>query len=137
MTLDGFLAARLDEREAAAKAATPGPWRAVGEDILSGTDDPHWAGACAANASGADAAHIALNDPAHVLREVEAGRKILVIARIATEETKELLRANPGATAENPDAASAAAIMTTIGLVLVALAEAWSDHPAYDEAWRP
>jgi hypothetical protein len=54
--LAAFLAARLDEREAAARAATPGPWGFAG---------------------GADATHVAAHDPAWVLRDVAAKRAIL------------------------------------------------------------
>lgn len=74
-----FLRARLDERERVARAATGGAWTAFGivveaedrvEVVYPGRDE-----------GGADteatATHIALNDPARVLAEVEAIRRIL------------------------------------------------------------
>jgi hypothetical protein len=42
-----------------AEAATPWPWEATGADVVSRAADRHWAGACAANAEGADGEHIA------------------------------------------------------------------------------
>lgn len=77
--LIAFVTARLDEDEAAAKAATSGDWYATGEDILIRGRGPHWDGACVANASGADGEHVARHDPARALREVEAKRAILAL----------------------------------------------------------
>jgi hypothetical protein len=79
--LAAFLAARLDEDEAAAKAAkAPSPWKAAeheadnwivtdaaGEPLIYDEGTP----------SLEEAAHIARHDPARVLREVEAKRTIL------------------------------------------------------------
>jgi hypothetical protein len=90
-----FLRARLDEHEARARAAKPGLWR--WEIIDEGTPDEqptlvsesaptserivldafgeHTTGYLAV--SPEDRAHIADNDPAFVLREVEAKRRII------------------------------------------------------------
>ena len=124
-----FVAARLDEDEAAAKAATPGPWHAAGEDILSRAGDPYWTGACAANAAGADAAHIARHDPARVLREVKAKRAIMAMWEHENmpsvyqpePEVQELIN-------ERRD---------TIEMVLCEMAAVWSDHPDYRPEWTP
>lgn len=88
LTLCAFLLARLDEDEQAAKAALPGPW-------LVGTEHDHlldwvvygqsrWAGhlgqVCNVEYGhdGADnAAHIARHDPATVLADVAARRRIV------------------------------------------------------------
>lgn len=90
-----FLRARLDEDERAAKAATPGPWRHdeskhwrkpgtswFEEAVFAGPSGEE--ATCVAGTgetddrqSMRDAAHIALNDPARVLREVEAKRRLL------------------------------------------------------------
>ena len=126
--LMAFLSARLDEDEAAAKAATPPPWRAAGEDILSDTDDPHWAGACAANASGADAVHIARHDPVRVLREVEAKRNILARYEdcLARQEDQDY-----------PYAPAAEQAREYEDFVLPNLAASYSGHHDYDEDWTP
>jgi len=134
--LVAFLTARLDEDEATANAATPAPWVETGEDILSASDDPHWTSACAANASGADARHIARWDPVRVLREVEAKRRILKLhARehhcpisIPTE-TPERFPEGEYISTEYVDDSEAC---TTVR----ALAAVYAGHPDYDEAWK-
>jgi hypothetical protein len=119
VTIVEFLTARLNERAAAAEAATPGDWRATGDDIIITCDDPHWDGACAANACGADADHIALNDPQRALREVKADRAI--IARYET------LR--------NPKTLLDRVLFPPLASMVLACiwdrAEVWSDHPDY------
>ncbi len=73
-----FLRARLDEKEATAKAAqAPSPWKAASHEsdswiVTDATGEPliYDEG----TPSLEEAAHIALNDPARVLREVEAIR---------------------------------------------------------------
>ena len=93
MTITEFYAARLDETEAAAKAAWPGPW--TYETETGGFGPVGWVRVPITQTKGAftglttftplgttDAdtcAHIALHDPARVLREVEAKRKILML----------------------------------------------------------
>jgi len=97
MTIVEFIAARLAEKETAALAATPGPWRhnpnrhwhrpgtaGFEESVFAGP-----AGAVATSVAGtgpsddpqsmSDAHHIALHDPARVLREVAAKRAILAL----------------------------------------------------------
>ena len=99
--LIAFLTARLDEDERFAWAATPGPWwhnpgkvwldaaafvafdRSKGEEFV-GYDGPSpFTGCIAATGPGddpesmANAAHIARHDPARVLREVEAKRRMI------------------------------------------------------------
>ena len=90
--LVAFVRARLDENEAAAKAATPGPWHALTTAEVrrvgaKGEDQPEetWAAAVGGrpvmsadeSRHDADCVHIALHDPARALREVEAGRRRL------------------------------------------------------------
>lgn len=93
-----FLTARLDEDEAVARAATPGPWQwddrgdddPVLETVARGkrySDGSEGAAATIINAWGhdewgvvvedADAAHIARHDPTRVLAQVAASRTIL------------------------------------------------------------
>jgi hypothetical protein len=124
--LEAFANARLDEDEAAAIAATPGPWLATGEDILSRADDRHWAGACAANASGADGAHIARHDPARALREVEAGRRILDRHQpdgYGCQYCDDGGHGNSGGDGFCADLAD--------------LVYRWADHPDFDQGWKP
>lgn len=105
MELVDFLRARLDEDEAAATAATPGPWwynpgkqwldpeafekydLAKGEEFVGyGGPHPFTGAVCATgpashSQSMADAAHIArVADPARVLAEVEAKRAVVDFA---------------------------------------------------------
>lgn len=77
--LAALIETQLGEDEAtalAAQAGTPPPWKATGEDILSAADDPHWRGTCAANANGAEAAHIVRHDPGRALAEAASTRKL-------------------------------------------------------------
>jgi Family of unknown function (DUF6221) len=82
------LKAGLDEDEAVAKAADPGPWMAGAErdhlidSVVYGQSD--WQGhiqqVCNvdyAQRKTGNAAHIARQDPARTLREVEADRKLI------------------------------------------------------------
>jgi len=147
MTLSEFLAARLDEDEATAKHATPGPWAweatgekdnswAVGlvqdedENTLSGQIDAGDGiiidGVCEGiDGNLADADHVARHDPARVLREVEAGRAIVHRCTALMNEPDEY-----------PNGlVSPRAVLAR--QVLMSLAAVWSDHPDYDEAWRP
>jgi hypothetical protein len=141
-TLITFLAARLDEDEAAAKAATPGPWawEATGDknsswalgfvqdedgNDLSGELE-HGAGIVIDGVCGSinghvpDAAHIARNDPARALRETEAKRAVLA------------LHGNGNV----PDSCSYCHDAWPCRTVRF-LAAVYSDHPDYDQAWRP
>lgn len=81
-----FVRARLDEDEQAARAATPGPWAidseihaetvhsAGGIDVVAGS---RWGGEASVFESTEDAAHIVRWDPARVLADVDAKRRIL------------------------------------------------------------
>ena len=138
-----FLAARLDDEEASAKAATPGPWRThdtfldtgghtatvlSGEGngtglrawlpTFKGVDQP-WDGE---RNAWADAAHIALHDPSRVLREVEAGRKLL--ARWHEADSRRSVSAEDEARAWLLDG------------LLADRAGVYSDHPGYG-SWVP
>jgi hypothetical protein len=81
VTLVEFLLARLDEREAAALAASPGPWKpnAEGDEVLAVDDILVADGFALSNRQlRATVTHIVLNDPARVLAEVAAKRRIIV-----------------------------------------------------------
>lgn len=76
-----FLRARLDEDEQVARAATPGPWRAGEPYPDAGSVGAPSGNVCNETSDGfvelVDARHIARHDPARVLAEVEAKRKIM------------------------------------------------------------
>lgn len=76
--LRAFVAARLDEDEAAARAATEGPWSFAGYDSADGwpivANDEH---EIVSRSGSDDAEHIARHDPARVLREVAAKRAVI------------------------------------------------------------
>lgn len=103
-TLTAFLAARLDEAEAHARACTPGPWRydptkcwlpphpcgptpwaPNGEETVSaGASGPDAKTVCTTGPaddpqSMADAAHIAAHDPAWVLADITAKRTLITM----------------------------------------------------------
>lgn len=74
-----FLTARYDEIEAAARAATPGPWGTdpqFDEGFVTDSD-----GSYLVYSEGTvdipTAAHIALHDPAYVLADIAAKRRLL------------------------------------------------------------
>lgn len=144
--LVAFLRARLEEDEQIARAATPGPWAWTPEKdvwdqngptlIRKGTDAPDaelvevaagWGhDAWGIYISDADQAHIAAHDPARVLREIEAKRRLVERYERALENR----RAHPD------DLASAGALLALHGTVKV-LAMPYADHPDYRDEWRP
>lgn len=136
MTLTDFLAERYAEDEYVAQMAA--------EDASAGAN---WHAEATCNHSGhagvkgengeiivydegsptdCEARHIARHDPARVLREVEAGRKILAEYDAALDRKRQ----HPG------DVASSADLLAILRIVKV-LAGVWSDHPDYGEALRP
>lgn len=115
-----FLKARLDEDEAAARAATPGPWLALDGGVQSAGDEWQWPVADTDSARNReDRAHVARHDPARALREVATKRRIVKMASV-------LARTPP-----NPAVGAFGTEM------LKQLAAVWSDHPAYRPEWRP
>ena len=132
--LTAFLSARLDEDEAVAKAAASaaGPrWH----HELYWPDDGGDATAVIFSAAGAPladtlhredeemAAHIARHDPARVLRDVEAKRRLL--ARHWPDRFGCQYCADGG---HNSD--RGCADLADLGAI-------WSDHPDYREEWKP
>ena len=123
MTLAEFYAARLDEDEAAARAATPGEWAALDGGVMS-VENESWPVSSTESARNReDRVHIARHDPARVLREVEAKRKILETIDHAERES---------------DAVDNIQIDGYLADDLrKLLALPFSDHPDYDQEWRP
>ena len=142
-----FLRARLDEDEANARAAGSAPWEAFERDAdwhIGEIDGSHVAlvGRVSWPRTTAEAEHIARHDPARVLREVEAKRRILAMHGPTVDPDGELSypaaaklcrTCGPGDTWE--------AEREPFGHLPCdhqrLLALPYSDHPDYDEAWRP
>ena len=105
--LIAFITARLDEDEAAAKAAwgVEWDWRYVARPFGERPSIAH-------------TVHIARHDPARVLREVEAKRAMLA------ELTRWPFDYRPGC--NDP-----------IRLFVHLLAAPYSDHPDYQQEWKP
>lgn len=129
--LIGFYWARLDEREALARSASPGPWRldsdrfpesihgAGGDDVVSGG---RWGGEARVFDRDEDAAHIVDNDPQAVLDDVAAKKAILDdYARYCAD-------------VDNP---ARELICRVTRDVIKRLATVHAGHPDYDESWRP
>lgn len=112
MTLTEFITARLDEDEAVARGAARD-----GEGAID------WAGE-----SGPTDVHIARHDPARVLAEVEAKRRIVEHWTLLAEQA-----------AEAPDhlRRMLSSQVTGLGVAVRLLALPYADHPDYDERWRP
>jgi len=137
--LTAFLSARLDEDEAAAKAAASvaGPdwhhdhfWP---EDGSSATTMIF----SAAGSPLADTLHrddeemapfITRHDPARVLREIEAGRRILARYRDCLTRMED---------PDYPQGVARDQAREYEDFVLPNLATAWSEHPGFREDWDP
>lgn len=129
--LVAFLRARLDEDEAAARAASAGPWvQQVG--YISGGPDGRVHVAQQAQAWNAD--HIARHDPARVLAEIDAKRRIVDLH--APARPRALPHREPGCltctTAQVWDTAAGEATCETLRL----LALPYAGHPGYRETWH-
>jgi hypothetical protein len=132
--LVAFLRARLDEDEAAAKAAEENsfaPWAIVnpGEVVYFEDRGDEGKPYIVAECDGVEEAeHIARHDPARVLREVEAKRRIVD-------------RYEDAVTRQDDPAHSRIAAFHEVAeyddWVLPLLALPYSDHPDYREEWRP
>lgn len=132
MDLVDWLRARLDDDEQVARAATPGPWRVnaitrivtdaevANPEVVAGS---RWGCEGDVFRTDADAVHIARHDPARVLAEVAAKRRIL-------NELLPQLRANDECVTSQWDADS-----DTAGDLLRLLALPYADHPDYDPDW--
>ncbi|MFB4285689.1 DUF6221 family protein [Nonomuraea sp. MTCD27] len=117
--LIAFLRARLNEDEQEALAASPGPWKANAEqhEVLA-VDDIEVATGFALNGEQlrATVRHIVRHDPARVLREVEAKRR--------------MLQAHIGYYGLGMDEYWPIPTLTLLALP-------YANHPDYREEWRP
>lgn len=132
VTLLEFIEARLAEDQAAAEAAMAGPgWYGASHSGQWEQDDASMPGAVHDTIGGpivfdegapneAQAVHIARFDPARVLREVAAKRRLL--AYLTALEEKALDNNWWNLDTYEP---------------FQLLATAWSEHPDYDPTWSP
>lgn len=144
MEIVEFLTARLDEDEAAALAwpEDQREWQYVGRRNLIYDNGRHesvaaidvsnrpidfWERIRVLRASASLAEHIIRWDPARVLREIEAKRRLIRAYVAATELTNSKI---PPVRQAAKNQASA----LTFALRLAAMA--YADHPDYDTAWR-
>ena len=123
MTITEFLLARIAEREEAARAAShAGPrWKTptVHGPIVAIDNDTEWGGDPVVYDEGSpsedQAAHIALNDPAHVLAECEAKRRIVARHEVGDD-------CGYWDVSNCPDMRD--------------LASVFADHPGFQDEWR-
>jgi hypothetical protein len=146
-----FLAARLGELAAAAKAATPGRWSAAGAErnesgfgdahVLSDARDEHdgpvascFASPYEGDHAEADAVHIALNDPESTLAGIAADRRILTMYE--HQYGYDL----PEGVLDGRDPRyqiADAAIKNALEQVVKIRAARFSGHPGYRPEWKP
>jgi len=140
-----FLEARLDEEAAMARACqSPSPWKAA----------THWADSwIVTDATGKpvvydegtpsleEAAHIARHDPARALRDAGADRALLSALEQARKFSDHMFSSpspEGAASGEVPgERVRAATQVLTLERVVMIRAARFSDHPDYDEAWKP
>jgi len=136
MNILAFVRARLDEDQAVARAADPGPWEVITRPSEDGfrirrVDDPSAEDVVGPGYEDGgvwqddNATHIARHDPARVLRDVAAKQRILAVHRPYVVE---------------PDQACLGCAGDNVWErcpVLRALAAVYDDHPDYREEWRP
>ncbi|MCU1677719.1 MAG: hypothetical protein JWM93_2477 [Frankiales bacterium] len=120
MTIIEFLEARLRDDQAAAEAATPGPWvydEGLGDSWIVAADGSSVADFCDNRGHNVDAAHAARFDPARVLAECAAKRRII--------EGYKYLDTDPDLR------------MHAWTFALRCLAQPYADHPDYRQEWAP
>jgi hypothetical protein len=131
MELVEWLRARLDEDEQVAREASPGEWRPdAAPDGRWYIDPGHDTDDVGQAARRADAEHIARHDPARVLREVEAKRRILDLHA----DTRPYVYRDDGTRACG-ECGDGTVEMPCLTVRLLALP--FADAPGYRDEWRP
>jgi Family of unknown function (DUF6221) len=132
VTLAGFVKARLDETEAAALAVQDssepwsGQWEAHGNEALRTHNGWVLLPAGGYGYVPGLISHIALHDPSRVLREVEAGRKLLAAYQAAVDRQAAAAEGRAPAEPEWHIARRAA-----LDFAVAVRAAIWSDHPDF------
>jgi hypothetical protein len=140
LTVTDFVLARIAEDEAAASVASPAPWHAQGAaEVMLPTPwklRPWRRNALAEcnnlslDENRANAAHIARHDPARVLAQCAAMRKVVEdhrpfrLAQTVCQTCEEKPRIGYEAGSDGWPCPT-----------IRALASIWSDHPQFDPAW--
>ncbi|MFT2014606.1 DUF6221 family protein [Streptomyces sp. 796.1] len=133
-----FLRTRLDEDEAAARAASPGPWHvnAEADEVLAVDGITVCDGfALSGRQLRATTEYIARHDPARVLAEVDAKRRILDIHQVTSYDNSESGADEGygcrecGWSAEYSDQGGWCETLRLLALPHV-------DHPDYQDTWR-
>lgn len=144
VTIEEFIAARLDEDKAAAEAATAAPWSynpakqwhdgddfvnlANGQEFVAYGGPSPFVGCIAITGdaddpqSMADAAHIARHDPASELRRIAALRHMIEVARAANTPPCGYYRSEPDRV-----------LWDDLGPI----AAIWREHPQFRGEWLP
>lgn len=129
-TLSEFLLARIAEDEVVARAATGGPWTFHAASQLH-FKSAGWVGSPGPTTQGGvfvaevsncadgldDGGHIARHDPARVLAECKAKRRIVEVLR-------------------HPYLHGEPQVREYAAMTLEIMARVWVDHPYYRESWR-
>jgi hypothetical protein len=144
--LSEFLLARIAEDEAAARAASIGSaswrlddlnetvcwWPPEREEVIETERkhgwplSDHWRGQTIESAGEQIAPHIARHDPARVLAECEAKRRIVEHRRVTEASLRQYLKSG-----------STMRALAELDGVLALLALPYADHPEYRAEWRP
>jgi len=122
VTIVEFLLARIEEDEALARSASPGPWHVDAEstEVLAVDGIVVADGfALSGKQTRATTAHIARHDPAHVLTECEAKRRI--VEECAPNVAKDW---------PFPDG------LNFSEFVVAELVQPYAGHPEYRDEWR-
>ena len=123
MNLDEFLLARIaEDNRVAVDAAGDGPGTWTADLVGNGPAGP------------ASAEHVVRHDPARVIAECAARRRIVLACREARPETK-FLGTRPEGMADFPTVAHGQHQLAAVTLALLALP--YADHPHYRPEWRP
>lgn len=146
MDLAEFLRARLDDDQVTAEAASPGPWRPDLDqyEVLAADDITVAEGfALSDNQLRATVIHVARHDPARVLVEVDAKRRIIerFMKLAADQEANDArslrLLSNEEIPSWQKTTWTLQGATGELGYALRLLALPYADHPEYHAEWRP
>jgi uncharacterized membrane protein len=128
MTLTDFLLARIAEDEAAARPgaqASISDWEAEGCAVVCLT------ATIAEDVNFGLAPHIANWEPARVLADCEAKRRIMELRDLVDQEIRRV------SAADHERATDARNTRLGLDMAIKALALPYADHPEFREEWRP
>ena len=147
MTLTEFLLARIAEDEVVALAASDSPWRTEGSKYVSGAYIISRGGGSVSHATEVttpDAEHIVRHDPARVLAECEAKRRIVELHAPVIPVSPFSKCGHPGCDQSHsekrlPPACPTCPTSDVDGAceTLYTLAIPYVDHPDYRDEWKP